>query len=115
MLSVQDDIDEIINYFYNSILGEFWTTERKMVENGYRDIQLPFWEIDAPVFHISAEWNLSQMIGYLCTWSAVKKYQKKLGKNPIEEISSEIVRVLGPGENIRSVKWPLRLRLWQKT
>jgi hypothetical protein len=111
---VQDDIDETINYLYNTVLWEYWTKERIMVENGYKNVQLSFKEIEAPVFSISTEWNLSQLIGYLCTWSATRNYQKKLGINPVEEIHDKISKMWGSPEKVLSVKWSLSIRLWQK-
>ncbi len=115
LLSVQEKIDEEIIYLYNTILGEYWPQERKMVEDGYKSVQLPFKEIEAPSFNMSANWNLSQLIGYLCTWSATKKYQKKLGVNPVEKIHDKIANIWGEPEKVLSVKWPLSIRLWQKS
>lgn len=114
LLSIQSNIDEIIYHFYQSTLGEFWAFERKMVEDGYRDVQLPFIEIDAPQFHMSAQWNLSQLIGYLCTWSAVKKFQQELGINPVEQIHSELHKAWGQPDQLLTIKWPLGIRVWQK-
>ena len=114
LLSVQEDIDEEIFYLYNMILGEYWPEEIKMAEDGYKSVQLPFKEIGFPSFNMSAKWNLSQLIGYLCTWSAIKEYQKKLGVNPVENVYDKIADIWGGPENVLSVKWPLKLRLWQK-
>lgn len=114
LLSIQADIDEIIKHLYNSILEGFWHKERKMVEEGYRNVELPFIEIDSPQFQISEEWNLSQLMGYLCTWSAVNNYQKKLGINPIDNIYNEILKVWGHPDKVRQIKWPLKVRIWKK-
>ena len=114
-LSVQKDIDEIIFYLYDTILEDYWPEERKMVEDGYRNIQLPFKELKSPSFKMSASWNLSQLIGYLCTWSATKNYQKKFGVNPVEKIYDEIADIWGEPEKTLSVEWPLSVKIWQKT
>lgn len=114
LLSVQEDIDKEISYLYDIILGEYWPEERKMVEGGYKDFQLPFKEIRNPAFNLSANWNLSQLIGYLCTWSATKKYQKEIGINPVENVYDKIADVWGEPEKILSVKWPLSIRSWKK-
>jgi len=114
LLSVQNDIDEIIFYLYNTVLGEYWTKERKLVENGYKGVQLPFKEMETPTFNMLAKWDLSQLIGYLCTWSATKRYQKKMKVNPVEKIHDEISEIWGTSEKVLLVKWPLSIRLWQK-
>lgn len=115
LLSVQDDIDETIDYLYNSVLGEYWPRERKIVENEYKCVQFPFQEIEAPMFNMSDEWDLSQLIGYLCTWSATKNYKKTLGVDPVEEIYYKVSKMWGSAEKVLSVKWPLSIRLWKKT
>jgi len=99
---------------YDTILGDYWPKERKMVEDRYKSIQLPFKELENPSFKMSANWNLPQLIGYLCTWSATKNYQKKFGVNPVENVYEKIVDIWGDSEKITSVEWPLSLRLWQK-
>ena len=114
LLSVQDDIDEEIFHLYNSVLGEYWPKERKMVEDGYKSIQLPFNEIDIPELNMSARWNLSQLTGYLCTWSAAKEYHKKTGINSVEKIYGRISDMWGKPDKVLPIKWPLSVRVWQK-
>lgn len=114
LLSVQENIDETIYYLYNTILGDYWPKERKMIEDGYKNIEFPFNKMELPEFNMLAEWNLFQLIGYLCTWSATKKYQKITGINPVEEIHGKISKIWGSPEKILSVKWSLNIRVWKK-
>lgn len=114
LFSMQENIDGVIENFYGTVLEDFWPKERKIVESGYRNIQLPFKEIEAPIFYMSEEWNLSQLMGYLCTWSAVKNYQKKLGINPVEKIHPELLSLWKKPEKSLHIRWPLNIRLWQK-
>ena len=107
-------IDSVVNHLYGTVLDDFWPEERRFVERGYKDIVLPFKELDTPVLKMSAEWNLSNLMGYLATWSAVKKYQKKNGVNPVEAVLEEVSKIWGEAEKMRLVEWPLSLRLWQK-
>lgn len=118
LLSVQGTngkaIDDAINHLYGSVLEGFWPDERALVETGYKDIQLPFKELKAPVFYMSAEWSLPQITGYLNTWSAAKKYQEEVGVNPVEMLNDEISGIWGEPEITRLIKWPLSIRVWQK-
>jgi len=114
LLSIRDDIDKAIYYLYNTVLGKYWPKERKMVENGYKGIKLPFTELEAPVFNMLTKWTLSQLIGYLYTWSATINYENKMGVNPVEEIYDKISEMWGHPEKVLSVKWPLNIRVWQK-
>lgn len=51
-LNISREIDSCINDFYRNVLGTFWPPERNMVENGYRDISLPFKQIESPRFEM---------------------------------------------------------------
>lgn len=118
LLSVQGTkgktIDDVINHFYGSVLEDFWPDERALVESGYKDIHLPFKELKTPVFHMSTEWSLPQITGYLNTWSAVKKFQNKMRVNPVERLYDEISGMWGEPEKTRLITWPLNIRVWQK-
>ena len=114
LFSVQDDIDEIVKRLYNEKLADYWPNERKLVENGYRDIILPFDEIDAPIFNMSEEWNFSKLIGYLNTWSAVKIYHKHLGISPLDEVQIEILKLWDHPEKTKKINWPMSVRIWEK-
>jgi ubiquinone/menaquinone biosynthesis C-methylase UbiE len=72
--SVSKEIDKITHLLYEDILGPYWRKERKIVENKYQDIRFPFQEIETPAFHIELVWSLSELLGYLYTWSSVQKY-----------------------------------------
>ena len=81
--------DPVINHqideLYNGTLSGFWDEARTMVENGYANIQpVGFSEIQTTTnFKIAVEWDLNQLFGYLRTWSAVKKYIRRNGKDPL--------------------------------
>ncbi len=114
LLSINPKLDEIINHLYDSILGDYWAFERGMVEDGYNDVQLPFEIIETPEFQMSTEWNLSQLMGYLCTWSAVKKYQQEQGSNPVETVHDDILKAWGEADQTLPVTWPLSVKVWRK-
>ena len=114
LLSVNKGLDKIIYHLYDDILGDYWAFERGMVEEGYKNVQLPFDEVLPPIFSMSAEWNLSQFIGYFQTWSAVKKYQQEKGHNPVEALYSEIKKAWGDTDALLPITWPLSVKIWRK-
>ena len=111
---VRTDIDEVITHLYGSVLGEYWPAERKMVERGYEDIRFPFTIIRPPAFEMTAWWNLNQFMGYLCTWSAVRKYQRTTGLNPVEELRGCLSRLWGHCQDALEIKWPLTVKICVK-
>lgn len=112
LLKIKPGINEIINHLYGDVLGSYWSPERKIVEQGYKDIQLPFQKIVSPSFAMKAEWILSQLIGYLCTWSAVRKYEENNGMNPVESLFEQLSGLWGDPERKLSVEWPLTVKVW---
>lgn len=110
LLSVSPEIDVLIKYLYKDILGEYWPPERKLVDDAYQSIDFPFQKIDAPVFFIERTWTLQQLTGYICTWSAVKRYQKSKVQNPLEQIFPQLVQ-LWPEGTEKLVRFPVFMRL----
>jgi hypothetical protein len=114
LLTIKPNINAVINYLYDDVLDPYWSPERKMVEDGYKDIKFSLQEMKSPCFVMKAEWNLSQLIGYLCTWSAVRKYEKKQGTNPVEGLFEQLSNSWGDPEQKLLVEWPLAVKIWLK-
>ncbi len=74
---------------------------------GYRDIHPPFQTIKVPEFAIEAQWNLHQLMGYLHTWSAVKRWQRTHDTDPLDQLGQELSELWGDPEQPRQVLWPL--------
>ncbi len=111
LLNIRPDIDEVINHFYTETLESYWQPERRMVEQGYGEIRFPFEQIETPGFVMKQEWNCSQLLGYLRTWSAVKEYKQENGIDPVAELSEEISVLWGDPEETLKVEWPLNIKV----
>ena len=109
LLKIDEIIDPLISEFYVSVVGPFWDTERKLIDQQYATIEFPFDEIPSPTFTMDVEWTLSELEGYLTTWSAVQKYWKEVGENPVPGLIAALRLQWGSGN--RSVRFPLFLRL----
>lgn len=110
LMQINPAIDDIVGHFYTETVGPYWAFERASVENGYRDLPFPFVEIDPPPFSMQADWSLEQLLGYLSTWSAVKRYKEERGEDPLQVISAVMTSAWGDRQ-IQTVDWPLSLRL----
>ncbi|MCP4377042.1 MAG: class I SAM-dependent methyltransferase, partial [bacterium] len=75
LLRTDPAIDAEVDAFYSHTVGPYWPPERRLVESGYRDLPFPFPELDTPPFAMTARWRLEQLLGYLGTWSATKRYR----------------------------------------
>lgn len=110
LMQINPAIDEIIQHFYADIVGAYWPFERKLVEQGYRDLEFPFTEHAPPQFAMHTDWSLEHLLGYLSTWSAVKRYRETQGKDPLQEIRHDLTSAWGT-QAIQRVNWPLSLRV----
>lgn len=109
LIRVDDGVDPIVERFYGEVLGAYWPRRRVHVENAYRDLLFPFDEVaDPPSFTIRASLSAADLIGYLGTWSAVKRCRELTGRDPVKALVAEIEGVWGEGA--KTVGWPLFVR-----
>ena len=80
-----------------------------MVEQGYSSVAMPGAPVPAPGFAMSFDWHVADMLGYLCSWSACKRYETQVGSDPVEEISAQLRTAWGNG--VRPVAWPLAIKV----
>lgn len=105
------EIDAVIDHLYWNILDGYWAPERKMVESGYADLDMPFQEVNLPRFEMRANWSLPQLLGYLGTWSAIGKYRKMRGVDPLEESAASLQQLWGDVTAEKKISWPLSVRV----
>lgn len=113
-LVVSPEINEIVNDFYHHIIYSYWPKERRHVESEYKDIPFPFEIIEAPQFQMRRNWSLDHLIGYIGTWSAVRKYKEKKGEDPLKLIEDKLNLVWGAKEKPRRVTWPLTVKIGRR-
>lgn len=106
-----DGVNDLVQHFYSEIVGPYWPSERKLIEDGYRTIPFPFTEIAPPAFRMEARWTLDQLLGYFSTWSATNRYIKANGHNPLEPLAEDLRQVWGNPAHPRQVVWPLSVRI----
>jgi Methylase involved in ubiquinone/menaquinone biosynthesis len=102
--------DEIINMFYREIIGSYWDSERRYIDENYETIPFPFAELTAPKFENIFKWTFDQLIGYLETWSAVQHYIKKNNSNPLDLVYNHLKNAWGDQE-FKQIRFPILLRV----
>lgn len=116
MFEIEADIDKIVFEELLKPIDRFWAEGNRQVMNGYKNLVLPFDEIqNTPKFMIQIEWNLSQLLAYLGTWSAVKRYSTEAGDNPIEKLESKLKVIWGELEKEKIVQMPIYFRASRKS
>jgi len=108
---VAPEIDALVDRLYEDVLGPCWPPERRHIEAGYRTLAFPFLEIPAPSFSMERSWRLEEYLGYLGTWSAVRRYRATRGVDPLEATAVELTGRWGAAGEARRVIWPVHLRV----
>ena len=106
-------IDAVIERLYDGILGEYWTAERRMVQQGYSGVRFSLEPVDVPTFAMHDDWSLDRLLGYLSTWSAKRRYEKQLGQDPVALVADDLARAWGDPQSSVRVTWTLALKVWR--
>ena len=105
---VEPEIDRLVEEFSRDVVGPYWPRERRHVEEGYRDLRLPFPECAVPQFEMRADWGIESVLGYLGTWSATQRCRKRSGRDPLVLLAPLMTGAWGAGT--RSLCWPLCIK-----
>lgn len=111
LFRITPQIDAIVDELYWDVLDGHWAEERKLVDRGYADLEMPFRELSPPRFNMGARWPLQLVLGYLGTWSAVRSFKEKTGNDPLAEIAKRLQQAWGEAGLAREIVWPLSLRV----
>lgn len=111
VLSLEPGLDERFQTFYRDEIGPYWPPERKLVDSGYATIDFPFEEIAPPALQIRLDWTLDQFLGYLQTWSAVRKAREAGRDGLLLDFAGDLARLWGDPQAKRPVSWPIAMRI----
>lgn len=105
------DLQDRFDRFYTDEIGPYWPPERKLVDSGYADIAFPFEEIAYPEMTIDRVWELGEFLGYLSTWSAVRRVNEAGRDDILERFVHDISALWGDPARKLPVSWPINMRL----
>ncbi len=109
LLKLTPAVNEVIDHFYLDITHPYWDKQRDYVHAKYQTIPFPFEEIHAPAIQIVKSYTLSQLIGYLRTWSGVRHYMEKEKRDPTDLILDDLKKAWSASETL-DVHWPIHVR-----
>jgi SAM-dependent methyltransferase len=109
LCKVDAEIDQVLLRFYRDTVGPNWPPERRLVDTEYRTLPFPFAEQTFPVSAMELNWSVEDLGAYLQTWSAVTRYTKETGQDPVRPLIAQLAPLWGAVS--RTVSWPLAGRL----
>ncbi len=111
LLRLEGEVGTLIDHFYHQTIGPHWPPERRLVDAGYKGLPFPFSPVSPPAHAMATSWSLPELLGYLRTWSGVKRFETNQGFNPVARLEPELNSLWGDPAKPRDVRWPLTLRL----
>jgi SAM-dependent methyltransferase len=108
------DLDRTLGHFYHGVVGPYWPADRRHVESGYTTLPFPYDELQPPVFAMEEQWTLSELLGYVGTWSATQLFRQAEGRDPLLELAEELGQHWGKPASVRRMRWPLSLRVGRR-
>jgi SAM-dependent methyltransferase len=108
--SVTPAVDALVAELYDGVLGPYWPPERKLVDEGYASLVLPFGPVAAPAFEMRVDWDAAQFLAYLSSWSAAQRHRKATGEDAVAAIADCVCTAWGDAAQQRPVCWTLAIR-----
>lgn len=108
---IEPVVDSRVDEFTDQIVGPYWPPERRHVDSGYASLEFPFAAIDVPQFLMRAEWDLDQLLAYVGTWSATRRFGEARGFDPTSDLDAAISPLWGERGTKRPVRWRLSFKV----
>jgi SAM-dependent methyltransferase len=104
------ELEKTLHHFNRVTVESCWLPERQLLLDGYSTIDFPFNEIQTPHLTLDREIDLTQLIGYVRSWSATARFVEKNGNAEVEKLERDLARDWGDPHRLRLVRAPLFLR-----
>lgn len=108
LLRGEETLNTLLDDFYRHTLGPYWPPERQWVDLAYQGMPFPFEPIATPDVEIRLQWSLADLLAYLGTWSATRRYIKAEGTDPIPALGESLAPAWGDG--LREIVWPIAIK-----
>ena len=104
-------VDGVVDHLYDGVIGSHWDAERRHIDSGYRTVGFEFEEMEVGrAFSMEVEWKMEELMGYLGTWSGLKRYRQATGSDPLVDLREDLGNAWGDGE-IKKALIPIFMRL----
>jgi SAM-dependent methyltransferase len=106
---VARDIDDAVRRVVLDPVMPYWARGNGVLSGGYGELDFPYDELRMPRFEIAVHWRLDELLGYVGTWSAVKRWQQANGASLQEPARRALAPLWGSGA--REVRMPMAVRV----
>lgn len=89
-IQTSGNLQPYVEKLYDKVFSEYYSSNRRYIEEHYRNIPFPFKEIPTPLFEYHTRLTIDELEGYFNTWSATQKYKAEYGENPVNPVIHQI-------------------------
>lgn len=114
MLSVNPQVDKVVQDLYGNLLKDYWSQRRQWVEQSYANLSFPYPLEMVPNLSMQQTWSYQQLMGYLETWSATQRYIEENQEDPVQIISKPLEFAWCDISHMKKVIWELNLKVCRK-
>lgn len=112
---INSALDRVIARLDGEILADYWPAQLRFLQEHYQTLPFPFEERLPPEFAIQTEWNREQLLGFINSWSAVRRYEKERGVHPLQPVWDELLTAWGDENARHAIHYPLYMRVGRVT
>lgn len=96
---------------YRQRIQPWVAPEVALIDANYETLPFPFDEIQPPKFQMSAQWQQTDLVGCLKTWSAVQRMIQAEGPQIFETVEADLAEIWPDAERVLTFHWPIYLRV----
>lgn len=89
-----------------------WPVKARLLHDEYRSITAPFDRIAMTAFETRADWQVSDYLAHVGSWSAVRYFRERTGEDPLPAFSEQLAADWPKGV-VKPVRWPLHLQAYR--
>lgn len=115
LTSDSPEVDALVHHFQYTQLNGFWPAGREYVDDEYRSLPFPWPAVVTPRFEMTAHWTRDQLLGYISSWSAVERYRRTTGTDPLPGLEAQTKDIWRDASDVRTIRWPLFVRAGLRT
>lgn len=83
-------VAEVVRDLALETLAEDWPQGIEWVAERYETLPFPLEDVDLEAVGFHLNWSLNQLLGWLDTWSAVRRFRKRTGDDPLRGLPEKL-------------------------
>lgn len=108
---IDQRLDTLLAYLDDHIIAGYWPERITYLKQRYQTLPFPFEDLAPPEFFIQVNWTMDQLLGFINSWSGVRRFEQERGYHPLKTIWEDFLTAWGPEDQLRSIRWRLHLRV----